>query len=136
MGRKMPTNEDIHIGDIFQATFRDECGSSCAFYQVVGLRAKTLVELRAIRGERFWDESCAQWPTNMVKVRPLPGQFLENCEKFTVRVGRVSEYTGRKCLYGLGNLYTEMQEGDTGHLSGYDAVYAMEDMKKEGTLPP
>ena len=50
MGKKRPTNENIHIGNIFKHSSYDECGSGCSFYQVVGLRGKTLVELRGIRG--------------------------------------------------------------------------------------
>ena len=74
MGTKRPTNENIHIGNIFKHSSYDECGSGCSFYQVVGLRGKTLVELRGIRGESYVDESC-QLGYGQVKVRPLPGQF-------------------------------------------------------------
>lgn len=135
MGKKRATNEDIHIGEIYESWSSDECGRSCAFYQVVGKRAKTLVELRAIRGERFVDESC-NLGLGQVKSRPLPGQFMEGCEAFTVRAGAVSEYTGKKCLYGGGDVYFEMREGDVGHLSGHDGFYALDKMKKEGKLPP
>ena len=134
MGKKRPTNEDIHIGEIYESTSSDECGHSCSFYQVVGKRAKTLVELRAIRGERFVDESC-NLGLGQVKSRPLPGQFIEGCEVFTVGVGTVSEYTGKKCLHG-GDVYFEMREGEVGHLSGYDGFYALDQLKKEGKLPP
>lgn len=135
MGKKRPSNENIHIGEIYEWTSRAECGSSCGFCQVVGLRGKTLVELRAIRGERFMDESCAQGVQMTVKVRPLPGQFFEDSEPFTLRAGEFSELLGRKCLYGSDRGYYEMREGDVGCLTGYDAVYAMDDMEKEGTLP-
>lgn len=141
MGKKRPTNENIHIGEIYESTSSDECGHSCSFYQVVGKRAKTLVELRAIRGEHFVDESC-NLGLGQVKSRPLPGQFFEDDKVFTVRAATVSEYTGKKCLYKpeksdeCGAVYFEMREGEVGHLSGYDGIYALDQLKKEGKLPP
>jgi len=141
MGKKWPSNETIHIGEIFESTSRDECGCSCAFYQVVGKRAKTLVQLRGIRGEYFVNENC-NLGLGQVRVRPLPGQFWEGSEAFTVRMGEPCGYTGKKHLYrpetedACGESYYEMREGDVGYLSGYDGFYALDKMKKEGKLPP
>ena len=88
MGKKWPTNENIHIGDIFKHSSYDECGSGCSFYQVVGLRGKTLVELRGIRGESYVDESC-QLGYGQVKVRPLPeGRGGHDCQGLQRRLGR------------------------------------------------
>lgn len=91
MGTKRPTNEKIHIGDIYVYYSRDECGSSCAFYQVVGKRAKTLVELRPIQGEWFVDETCdsAVWE---VKVRPLPG-YDDESDRWSYEVPSTYELT-------------------------------------------
>ena len=138
MGKKWPTNENIQIGDIFNETFRDECGSSCAFYQVVGKRAKTLVELRPIRGERFVDEDC-NLGLGQVWVRPLPGQFCEDAEIMTVGVCVPSEIDGRNWLHGRGEdgwrSFSEMRDGETAHISGYAGFHAIDELKKEGKLP-
>ena len=139
MGKKCPTNETFHIGDIFQTIFRDECGSSCEFYQVVGLRAKTLVELRLIRTEDFVDETCILG-LGYVKVRPLPGQFFEDCPAFTARVCGPSDIDGRRVLCyhdkscDLRYVYSEVRDGEIGHLSGYDGIYVLNKMKKERKL--
>lgn len=141
MGKKLPTNENIHIGEIYKTTYRSETGHDCAFFQVVGLRAKTLVELRQIRGECFVDETCDR-AYSQVKVRPLPGQFVDE-ETFTVRAGGVSEYDGGKFLCERNpdsrvwlECYFEVKEGETGRLSGYDGHYALKELEKEGKLPP
>lgn len=34
MGKKRTTNENIHIGEIYESTSSDECGHSCSFYQL------------------------------------------------------------------------------------------------------
>ena len=139
MGKKRTTNENIHIGDIYKSSSSDECGYSCAFYQVVGLRARTLVELRLIRTEHFVDETC-NLGLGQVKVRPLPGQFFEDLPAFTARVARPSDIDGRQWLYmydkecDLTTCYCEVRERETGHLSGYDGIYALDKMKKEGKL--
>lgn len=138
MGKKWPTNENIHIGGIFKETFRDECGSSCAFYQVVGKRAKTLVELRPIREEDFVDETC-NLGLGQVLVRPLPGQFFEDAEIITVGVCMPSAIDGRNWLNGRGEdswrCFSEMRDGEIASLSGYDGFYAINKLKKEGKLP-
>ena len=142
MGKKLPTNENIHIGEIYMTISRSETGHDCAFFQVVGLRAKTLVELRQIRVECFVDETC-DLRLGQVRVRPLPGQFFEGDETFTVRVGGVDEYDGRKFLREINpesrmwpEVYCEVKEGETGYLSGYAGGYALKKLEKEGKLPP
>ena len=141
MVSKRPTNEDIHIGEIFMSTSSDETEHSCEFYQVVGLRARTLVELRCIRDECFVDETC-RLAYSEVRVRPLPGQFVEGSEPFTVRAAGISEYSGEKVLCEINpefrnwpTVYFEVREGKTGRLSGYAGVYAMRQLEKEGKLP-
>lgn len=138
MGTKRPTNEGIRIGSIFKHTVWDECGSACSFYQVVGKRGKTLVELRAIREEDFVDENC-NLGLGQVLVRPLPGQFFPNAEIITVGACTPSEIDGRNWLHGRGEdswmYYSELWDGETGHLSGYDGFYAIDALKKEGKLP-
>lgn len=146
MGKKLPTNENIHIGEIYKTSFTSETEHSCAFYQVVGLRAKTLVELRAIRGECFVDETYDSH--YKVRVRPLPGQFVEGAETFTVRAAGITEarVLGGETIKVLREInpesrmwpevYYEVREGETGHLSGYAAGYALDDLRKEGKLPP
>ena len=118
MGIKRPTNENIHIGNIFKHSSYDECGSGCSFYQVVGLRGKTLVELRGIRGESYVDESC-QLGYGQVKVRPLPGQFWKDTEVMTVRVCSDDSDDGRHWLRErgetsrvFGTYYSQVLEGD------------------------
>lgn len=138
MGKKRPTNENIHSGDIFKETFRDECGSGCAFYQVVGKRAQTLVELRSIRRERFVDEN-DNLSLGQVRVRPLPGQFFEDAEIMTVGVCMPSNIDGRNWLHGRGEdswrCFSEMRDGETARISGYAGFYAIDELKKEGKLP-
>lgn len=138
MGKKWPTNENIQIGDIFKETFRDECGSSCAFYQVVGKRAKTLVELQPIRGEDFVDETCSLG-LGQVRVRPLPGEFFEDTEVITVGTCVPSDIDGRNWLHGRGEdrwrCFSEMQSEETTRISGYAGFYAIDALKKEGKLP-
>lgn len=142
METKRPANETIQIGDVFKHTSDDECGSACSFYQVVGKRGKTLVELRAIRGEDFVDETC-KLEYGEVRVRPLPGQFLEDKEVFTVRVCKPDEATGRNWLRKrgetsrvFGTYYSQVLEGELGRLSGFDGHYVIRKLKKEGKLPP
>ena len=147
MGKKRPTNENIHIGEIYKTSFTSETEHSCAFYQVVGLRAKTLVELRQIRAERFVDETC-DLRLGQVRVRPLPGQFFEGDETFTVRAAGVTEarVLGGETIKVLCEInpesrmwpevYFEVKEGETGYLSGYAGGYALEKLEKEGKLPP
>lgn len=140
MGTKRPTNEGIHIGDIFKHTSQDECGSSCTFYQVVGKRGKTLVELRFIRGECFVDKDC-DLGLGEVRVRPLPGQFLEKHGTFTVRACEPDE-DGRNWLRErgetsrvFGTYYIQVHAGEMGSLSGYDGFYAIDELKKKGKIP-
>jgi len=132
-----PHNDNIHIGDIFEHSSSDECGSSCGFYQVVGLRGKTLVELRCIRDEPFVDESC-NLGLGQVRLRPLPGVWGKNSQPFTVCVMKPSDIDGRNWLRGRGEewrmAYSEVREGETGRLSGYDGFYVLDEMKKEGKL--
>ena len=144
MGQKRPTNENIHIGEIYitKRSYYDEDGySGGSFYQVVGLRAKTLVELRSIRRECFADESCdlRRWE---VRVRPLPGQFREGSEPFTVRADGICEWNGKKQLRGFkgeghfAKVYFEVKEGETGFVSSRAGLYELDKLKKEGKLPP
>ena len=142
MGKKRPTNEDIHIGEIYRTSFSDETEHVCSFYQVVGLRAKTLVELRQIREEYFVDETC-NLSYAEVRVRPLPGQFPEGAETFTVRACGIDEYDGKKCLCEINpefrnwpTVYYEVREGETGFLNGYAGGYELAKLRKEGKLPP
>ncbi|MCI8399047.1 MAG: hypothetical protein HFF90_06560 [Oscillibacter sp.] len=133
MGTKRPSNEDIQIGSIFKCVARDECGSSCDFYQVVGKRGKTLVELRAIRRECFLDERCKPG-LGEVRVRPLPGEFKEGCKPFTVAACRRSEIDGKAILASWHEEYSccyfEVREGETGCLYGYEGMYALEALRK------
>ena len=141
MGTKQPTNENIHIGEIYKSTSTDETEHSCDFYQVVGLRARTLVELRRIRDKRFVDGTCRLVYAE-VRVRPLLGQFVEGSEPFTVRAAGISEYSGKKLLCEISpefrnwpTVYFEVREGETERLSGYAGVYAVRHLEKEGKLP-
>ena len=141
MGTKRPTNENIHIGDVFMHSCSDECGSSCSFYQVVGLRGKTLVELRPIRCEDYVDETC-DLGYGQVKVRPLPGQFWENMEVNTVRACGTDEETGRNWLRErgetsrvFGTYYRQVLGDEIGRRSGYDGIYSIINLKKKGKIP-
>lgn len=140
MSDQRPGNKGIQIGSIFRFHAQGECGSSYAYYQVVGLRGKTLVELREIRTEEYVDERCraSQW-TWHVWCRPLPGQFKENAELFAVRVLAPSERDGRNWLQGRSEdnwcYYREVEENEESILSGDDGGYARIALKKEGKLP-
>lgn len=140
MGKKRPTNDTINIGDIFKYSCYDECGSSCAFYQVVGLRGKTLVEIQQIKCEDFVDETC-DLGYGQVKVRPSPGQFWTDTEVRTVRACGQDEETGRNWLRErgetsrvFGTYYSQVLGDEIGRRSGYDGFYSIDRMKKEGRL--
>lgn len=81
MAQKWGSNEDIHIGDIFQS---EEAWSLYSlYYQVTALRGKTQVVLHAIDSERYINEliqedSPLYWRRK--QERPLPGQFLDEGE--------------------------------------------------------
>ena len=144
MGAKRPTNENIRIGEIYmrQPSYYDRDDFSGGhFYQVVGLRAKTLVELRPIRRECFVDESC-DLRRGQVRVRPLPGQFQEGCEPFTVRADGICDWNGKKRLreskpeFHLPTFYYKVEEGETGTLMWLAGFRELDRMKKEGKLPP
>ena len=156
MGTQRPTNETIRIGSIFSCRYSGECGSSSGYYQVVGLRGKTLVELRRIRTEEYVDGRCVKseeeqrrfqlenpgencTPTAwdwLVWSRPLPGQF--DGETFTVRALEASD-DGANCLKGRGDdswrYFWEVEKNDESMMVGYDGGYARIALKKEGKLP-
>ena len=156
MGKQQPTNESIRIGSIFRYNCNGECGSSCVYYQVVGLRGKTLVELRRIRTEEYVDGRCVKGeeeqrrflsenpgaectPTAwdwLVWRRPLPGQF--DGEAFTVRALEPGD-DGTNWLQGRGedrwDYYHEVTEDDESRIVGDDGAYARKELKKKGKLP-
>ena len=139
---KRPTNENIHIGEIYvtQTSIYDRDGDSGGhFYQVVGLRAKTLVELQSIRRECFVDENC-DLGRGMVRVRPLPGQFQEGSEPFIVRADGICEWDGKKRLrkpeHYFPTIYYEVREGGTWTLMWLAGFRELDRLQKEGKLPP
>jgi len=160
MGNARPVNECIRIGSIFYEDTSDECSLSCAFYQVVGLRGKTLVELRPLQTEEYVDERCVKtdgevqrfqmenttgrecvrtvWDYRVWR-RPLPGRFKKDAEPFTVRALAPSEEDGRNWLQGRGEdhwrYFREMGAGQEFFLAGYSGGCARVDLKKEGKLP-
>ena len=86
MGRKWGSNKDIHIGDIFSS---EDYGTNCRreYYQVVALRGRTQVVLRAIHSETYINESIAEdsplfWRRE--RSRPLPGQFIDEDDGWPV----------------------------------------------------
>lgn len=86
MGRKWGSNEDIHIGDIFMCWH--DPSSRRDYYQVVALRGRTQVVLRAIHSETYINEGIAEdsplfW--HRERTRPLPGQFIDETEEWPVR---------------------------------------------------
>ncbi len=136
MGEKRPTNESIQIGDIFTYRSRSEDGSRDDFYQVVGKRGKTLVELRQLEEEYYFDESCKpEWW--QIMVRPLPGQFREKSEVFTTRVCNASGWLSRR-VPGLRAYYyySAMSENSVYGYGGWDAAYLIAALEREGKLPP
>lgn len=140
MGEKRPTNENIQIGDIFVDKSSSEEGSSVSFYQVVGKRGKTLVELRRLEVEHYFDESCKpeQWK---IMVRPLPGQFREKSEVFTTRAcdsdSLSDQWLKRKAEGGRYYYYfSKMREGSVYYYGGWDAAYCIAALEREGKLPP
>lgn len=152
-----PTNECIRIGGIFRRDSDGECGSSCSYYQVVGLRGKTLVELRKLQTKEYVDSRCVKteeeqrrflaenpggeftrtWWDYLVWRRPLPGQFAG--EAFTVRALGPSKYGGKNWLRGRGEdnrrYFNEVDEDDESRMTGYDGGYARIELKKKGELP-
>ena len=140
MGEKRPTNENIQIGDIFTYRSRSEDGSSDSFYQVVGKRGKTLVELRQLEVEYYFDESCKpEWW--QIMVRPLPGQFREKSEVFTTSAGNSDslgdQWLKRKAEGGRYYYYfSKMREDSVYGYGGWDAAYCIAALEREGKLPP
>ena len=157
MGKQQPSNENIRIGSIFSCRYSGECGSSSGYYQVVGLRGKTLVELRPIRTEEYVDGRCVKseeeqrrfqlenpgeecTPTTwdwLVWSRPLPGQF--DGETFTVRALK-PDADGTNWLQGRGgyehwDYYHEVAEDDESMIVGDSGAYARKELKKKGKLP-
>ena len=89
MVRKWGSNENIRIGDIF--TYDDFIRNYDSFrreyYQVVALRGRTQVVLRAIRSETYINEDIAEgsplfWRRE--RSRPLPGQFIDEDKEWPV----------------------------------------------------
>ena len=156
MGNQKLGNEAIRIGSIFRYDSHGECGSLCVYYQVTGLRGKTLVELRRIRTEEYVDGRCVKGeeeqrrflsenpgaeciPTTwdwLVWRRPLPGQF--DGEAFTVRALEADD-DGTNWLRGRGEdswrFFWEVAEDDESRIVGDDGAYARKELKKKGKLP-
>ena len=85
MGKKWGSNEDIHIGDIFRCwtvnSFRPD------YYQVVSLRGRTQVILRAIQSETYINEGIDDYSLLFLhreRTRPLPGRFADENEGWPV----------------------------------------------------
>ena len=126
MGKKWGSNEDIHVGDIFQ------CWSPIydvwwEYYQVVELRGKSQVVLHAVYSERYINEiipedSPLYWRRE--QSRPLRGKFASlddpvvrwgfwkqnayielTTEKMTAWVLPEREDDGRIRLQAMGLLY-------------------------------
>lgn len=157
MSNQKPANKCIRVGSIFVLRLNGECGSSSCCYQVVGLRGKTLVELRKIQTREYVDGRCVKGkeeqrrfmaenpgeectPTVwdwLVWSRPLSGQFDGGA--FTVRALEPSEYDGQNCLQGRGEdswlYYREVGEDHESMITGHDGGYARIALKKEGRLP-
>ena len=77
MGKKWGSNEDIHVGDIYQCicTAWDDLHT---YYQVTALRGKTQVVLHAIHRETYINEGIGEDSPlygMRKRQRPLPGQF-------------------------------------------------------------
>lgn len=123
MSGQRPSNACIQIGSVFAYNCQGECGSSYIYYQVVGLRGRTLVELRELWMREYVDERCrtSQWTWHVWR-RPLPGQFREDAEVFTVRALTPSEHDGRNWLQGRGQdswcYYHEVSADDESILAG------------------
>lgn len=136
MGDQRPSNACIKIGSIFQYSAQGECGSSYIYYQVVGLRGRTLVELRQLRTREYVDERCrtSQWTWHVWR-RPLPGQFREDAEVFTVRALEPDEHDGTNSLQGRGEeswcYYHEVPADDESIMAGDDGGYARLRLKKK-----
>lgn len=133
-------NACIQIGSIFAYSCQGECGSAYIYYQVVGLRGRTLVELRELRTREYVDERCrtSQW-TWHVWCRPLPGQFREDAQVLTVRALAPGEGDGCLWLQGRGQesrcYYREVPADDESILAGDSGGYARLELKRRGELP-
>ncbi len=135
MGEKRPTNEKIQIGAIFVYSCSSEEGNSDSFYQVVGKRGNTLVELRELQEECYFDESCkpGQWK---IMVRPLPGQFTENSEVLTTRVCESGWLSRRVPGLRAYDYYSPLNENHAYDCGGWNAAYRIAHLKRMGKLPP
>lgn len=87
MGQKWGRNDGIHIGDVFYCwgppTFA-LCSERAEHYQVIALRGKAQVVLRALRSEPYINENVKEgsplWRIFRERSRPLPGQFMAESE--------------------------------------------------------
>ena len=78
MGKRWGSNEDIHIGDIFNC---EGLIPRPDYYQVVALRGKTQVVLHAIHSETYINDGIAEdSPLSRKRTRPMPGQFMREDE--------------------------------------------------------
>jgi len=87
MGKKWGRNEGIHIGDVFYCWGPPAfalCSERAEYYQVIALRGKTQVVLRALRSEPYINENIREgsslWRIYRERRRPLHGQFMAEGE--------------------------------------------------------
>lgn len=100
MGKKWGSNEDIRVGGIFRFrcdSFHMLYSGRSEHYQVVALRGKTQVVLRAVQSETYTQEGISEGgPMHYYRrrTRPLLGQFMVREEMWEIRaVGK-----GGKCI--------------------------------------
>lgn len=88
----MERNHTIQIGEIFYSSFSDEDGCDYRFYQVVGLRAKTIVQVVSVPKQYYLDKFCRN-NDMCVGVRPkvLKENQLKNRE---IMEGKGCDYEG------------------------------------------
>lgn len=118
MGKKWGSNADIRIGDIFSCS--DSCDFYENYYQVVALKGKTQVVLRAIESESYINKGITEdsplfWRRE--RERPLPGKFTERSalqiREFCVRGKYVRVFSGEITAWvlpdRLEDIWTQLQ---------------------------
>lgn len=103
MGRKWGSNEDIHVGDIFDCIASASPFARPDYYQVVALKGRTQVVLHAIHSETYINEGISEdSPLSRYRKRdrPLPGQFMREDEMREIREyrkqGKLIRFAGER----------------------------------------
>ena len=143
MGKKRLVTDGIRIRDIFDCYSYTWLGVH-GYYEVTAFRGRTLVVLREVKFERYTNRGISEdselyWRRE--RTRPLPGQFLEGSDPFTVHADGICDWNGKKRLRRsepechFPTVYYEAGENETGTLMRLAGFRELDRLKKEGKMP-